>query len=130
MIEAGILHRGSKFMILALRKPGAKLSYFGEYLCDQEKSTRNKMLYAVERLKDHGPPKNPEKGRKLKGDWGLWELKGAQWRVMWFYGPMMDGYSTILLASAFTKKQNQTPVAELERAAKRRALFFEKHGGH
>jgi len=124
MIEAVILHRGSKFTLLALRKLGAELSYVEEYLDGLNERQRKKLVRAIVRLGDHGPHPSPQKHKPL-GDWQLCELKSKPDRVVWFYGRTHEGRATVVLASAFTKRSNKTPRNELDRAADRRRIYYD-----
>lgn len=71
-----------------------------------------KIVLAVKRLADAGPPKQEEKGHELRGTEckKLYELKPGDYRVIWFYGKektheqTKEKERTIVVTHIFPKK--------------------------
>jgi len=68
---------------------------------------------------DHGPPENKEKCRHLEE--GIYEFKTSGGiRVLWFW----DEDRMIVCTHAFVKKQQKTPLGEIEKAKRLRGRYF------
>lgn len=77
-----------------------------------------RMLRLLERVAAQGPPRNTEISHQLGS--GLWELIQGRLRVLWFY----DEGKLIICSHGFVKKQQKTPLRELERAQEHQRQYF------
>jgi len=127
MIEVVSIRKGAELQVLALRKPGASLSHVEEYIAGLPERDRKKLVKSIERLAERGPLlRNPEKYEWF-GDHKLGQIKEKPHRILWFYA-QHGGKSSVVLASAFRKKSDRTPRAEIARAIHRREQYFEQFG--
>ncbi len=72
---------------------------------------------ALQRLAEHGVPRNEERAKQLEPD--LWELKGHQVRLFFF----LRGHRAFF-THGFKKKRDGTPETELGRARRLRDAFL------
>jgi phage-related protein len=69
-----------------------------------------RMLKLLDRVSEHGPPRNTEIAHQLGP--AIWEFIQGRLRVLWFY----DEGNLILCSHGFVKKRQKTPAGEIERA--------------
>lgn len=127
MMERECIRIGERFIICALRTREGRPTLYEEFLRGLDRAAQGKLVKAVARLADHGPPRNREKCRPIKGSTNLYELKEYQSRIFWFYSmePSCEDRSVIVLPHGFTKKSDRTPVTEIERAEALKREYFE-----
>ncbi len=77
-----------------------------------------RMLKLLDRVADHGPPRNTEISHQLGP--GLWEFIQGRVRVLWFY----DEGKLVICSHGFVKKRQKTPATEIERAQEYRRQYF------
>ena len=95
-----------------------------KYLDGMQRPDKSKMMALLHRAADEGPPfRIPERCRPLKGE-ELNEFKTHGHRILWMW---REG--TIVLLTAFEKKQGKTPEPELVRGRNARAAVLDEAGG-
>ncbi len=129
MLKAEVLEQGKLNVILGLCTREGDDTLFGQFIEGLPESEQKKMHKAVERMSNYGPPTLPSKGRKIKGENNLYELKEYQSRVFWFRaGELPDGRSIVVLTHGFTKKSDKTPPTQIDRALSLREQYLERYG--
>lgn len=85
------------------------------------------LIALIQRIGDYGPAANPQKFKQLRGHGsGLLELKSYQHRIFCFEGVEdPDGKPTLIMTNAFRKKQRRTPLTEIQRANRAKAVYEE-----
>ena len=106
----GQLLDGLAFKVLAYERSAARCQVTA-YLDGLNERDRKRVTALLSNSATNGPPRNPEKCRRVAGE-GFWEFKAHQQRIFWCYGPRKQ----IVLLHGFTKKSNQTPRRELASA--------------
>ncbi len=89
-----------------------------DYLQGLPSSTQSKVLALIRRYAEYGPPRNPERNKKITDV--LWELKSFQARLLYFF----DGQKRIVITHGFTKKRDDIPKAEIEKALRLRDQYL------
>jgi len=87
----------------------------------------NQVLALLDRTARHGVVWNEFKTKRLKGDRAkpLCEFKARGGsRILWFFDE--DENAVIVCTHAFSKKKDQTPTNEIDRAQERRRLYYEQ----
>lgn len=84
-----------------------------EYLAEVDIRDRTKLEALIERFSIVGRINNSEQFKILKGGNQLFEFKHYQARLLGYHAPRQGA---IVLTHGFTKKSNETPPAEIERA--------------
>lgn len=103
---------GAKFAVEYARAAnGAYLAE--EYLGELDRHTRAKLDALIERFSKAGGIRNKEQFKLLKGGSQLFEFKHYQARLVGYYATRKGA---IVLTHGFTKKSNDTPSSEIERA--------------
>ena len=111
-------------MIQFYRTPAGRcpVEEFLDSLADQHAQKVTWVLRLVEKL-DIVPP---QYFKKLVGTKDLWEIRvrigGNSYRFLGFF----DGPVLLILTGGFLKKQQRTPVREIELAHQRRADYLQK----
>lgn len=86
---------------------------------------RKRLVALLDFSANHGPPRNPEKCKKIEGTDALFEFKSFQDRVPWFYdGKESDGRGRIVMTHGFKKKGGPIRAAELKRAEDIREAYY------
>lgn len=80
-----------------------------------DEGERKKTVALIQRVADHGPPRNEQICRSIQSVKGLYELKPGRVRIPFFY---QNG--RIILTHAFFKKGQSTPQREIDRAVRLR----------
>ncbi len=85
------------------------------------------LLALLDRTAKHGAVWNEFKTKRLKGERAkpLCEFKARGGsRILWFFDA--DENAVIVCTHAFSKKKDETPMSEIERAQQRRRLYYEQ----
>jgi plasmid stabilization system protein ParE len=84
MIDRALLFEGTLYAVVAIRTRAGRSTLYDEFVGGLDPADQKKLDRAVARLADWGLPRNPEKGRALKGYSNLYEIKEHGLRVIWF----------------------------------------------
>jgi hypothetical protein len=117
-ITARQLVIGEKFTISELVRQGRSL--FREFFDSLTKQQQAKVLRILERIADHGPPRNEEKF--VHEEDGIYAIKDFKVRIYCFY----DRESLILLTHGAIKKGNKAKPEDLRRAKRLRGEYVRK----
>lgn len=130
MLKRELVTNGKLYVIVALCVREGDATLFDQFVESLPEAEQKKIHAAVERMSNHGPPRNPEKGKPIKGQSNLFELKEYQSRVFWFRaGKLPDERGLIVLTHGFTKKKNKTPQTQIERAVSLRKQYLTTYSG-
>lgn len=77
-----------------------------------------RMLKLLDRVADHGPPRNAEVSHQV-GE-AVWELIQGRLRVLWFY----DVGRVVVCSHGFLKRSQKTPAREVDLARANRARYL------
>jgi len=119
-VEAVLVDRGAVFDIHALRLRPDQPSLYLQFLRGLQDADRKRVLEAVNRVAEHGPPRNLTKCRDIEGEPNLFELKEGQCRVLWFYSRRRG---VIVFTHGFYKKGQRTPPREIKRAVQLKEAY-------
>ena len=118
-----ILRDGRLFTIYILQLASGSHPFM-DFLFDLEKNEGSKLMSFIYQVADHGPPNNPQKSRKIKGESNLYELKSSRVRVLYFYA----GEGAIVLTHGFMKHSGPPVQNEIDRAKRLRERYEETYG--
>jgi phage-related protein len=130
MLKRELVTAGKLYVIVALCTREGDLTLFDQFVESLPEAGQKKIHAAAERMCNQGPPRNLEKGRPIKGQNNLFELKEYQSRVFWFRaGKLPDGRGLIVLTHGFTKKTDKTPQAQIDRAVALKKQYLATYPG-
>ena len=124
MLKRESLIRGSVCTIYVLRMSHRERAEALEYVLGLPKPQQKKIVKELEHLSRYGPPPNPEKWKQLKGTPGIYEIKVKPARLLCFF----DGPQALVLTHGFTKKSDNTPPGQIERAMRLQREYRERSG--
>jgi phage-related protein len=114
-MRADLFRQGSTFALFAIVE--SERCQILDYIDSLQKAEQRKLIALLERVTNHGPPRNEEKSKPLRED--LFEFKSFQDRVIWFY----DGKGRIVMTHAFQKKGGPVPPEEIRKAKRLRQAY-------
>ena len=96
-------------------------------LMESNESEFEKLISAIDRIRDHGVPINEQKFKKLEP--GLFEIKSGPTRLLCFFdGNDQSGNTRLVITHGFWKKTNRTPMSEIEHARTMREQYTLEQG--
>ncbi len=128
MAETEEVARGARFVIYAVKDSVHTKSHLAEFMEGMRPEAVRKLWALIQDTADNGPPRHPERCKKLVGVENLFELKSKPFRVFFFYEGREGDRGRIVLTHGFRKKSDSTPRREIERALRLREALRGRTG--
>lgn len=109
-----------KYTVLAVcdnRNACTLIDFFESLGANLEKDAHH-MLELLERVSQHGPPRNTDISHQIDGE--IWEFIKGRLRVFWFY----DEGRVVVCTHGLVKKGQKTPRSDITQAANRRKEYL------
>lgn len=93
-----------------------------EYIDTLEDKDKSKLLALLNRIVDHGPPRNKEKFKHLED--GIFEIKSYQDRLPCFYDK--NRRNALVITHGVKKKSPKLPREEIKKAKNMRKAYYQE----